>query len=269
MIIDFHTHIFPEKIAKRTIELLADRSNIKPHADGTVSNLLSEMKLAGADMAVTLPVVTNPAQFDSINRFARDVNDRFQNEQRRLISFAGIHPACEDIETKMSYIKDCGFLGVKIHPDYQDTFINDDRYADILRCAKKHDLIVVTHAGVDGAYRDRPVRCTPNRVIELIREIPHSKLVLAHCGANEMFEEVLDTLCGEDVYFDTAFILQYIDESTFKHILKKHGEDKILFASDSPWSSIHGDVEKIKSFNLGKETEEKIFYKNAKKLLNI
>ena len=54
-----------------------------------------------------------------------------------------------------------------------------------------------------------------------------------------------------------------------KKILEKHGDDKILFASDSPWSDIEKDVQTIRSFSLGKDTEEKIFFKNAKNLLGI
>ena len=84
-----------------------------------------------------------------------------------------------------------------------------------------------------------------------------------------MFEEVLNTLCDEDLYFDTACVLSYIDPETFKSILRKHGEDRILFATDSPWSDISRDVDILKSFSLDKNTEEKVFYKNAKTLLGI
>lgn len=269
MIIDFHTHIFPDKIAKKTIDLLAKNGGIQPFSDGSVDGLLGQMEKAGADVAVTLPVVTDPAQFDSINRFAAGVNAAFADKQRRLISFAGIHPRCEDIEGKMKYVKESGFLGVKIHPDYQGTFINDEGYVRILRCAKEYDLIVVTHAGVDGAYRDQPVKCPPALALELIRKVPHSKLVLAHLGGNEMTDEVIDALCGEDVYLDTAYVLRYVGEDAFKAILKKHGEDKILFATDSPWSDIKKDVEILRSFSLGESAEEKILCGNARALLGI
>ena len=269
MIIDFHTHIFPEKIAARTIALLSEKGSMMPFSDGTVEGLLDKMEKAGVTVAVTLPVVTNPSQFDSVNRFAADINEQFRDKERKLISFAGIHPDCEDIEAKMAFIKKSGFLGVKIHPDYQGTFIDDEKYVKILECAKEHDLIVVTHAGVDSAYRDVPVKCTPERALRLIRRVPHAKLVLAHLGANEMSDDVLELLAGEDVYFDTAVVLKNTSEETFKKILAKHGANKILFASDSPWSSIKGDVEIIKSFSLDKNTENKIFSENAKKLLGI
>ena len=269
MIIDLHTHIFPDKIAKKTIEYLSEKGGIPPFSDGSFSGLLSEMEKAEVDIAVNLPVVTAPRQFESVNRFAMELNALPVTDGRRVISFGGIHPACEDIEGKMKFIAESGFMGIKLHPDYQETYIDDDGYVKILECAKKYDLTVVFHAGVDGGYRGCPVRCTPERARRIIERVGHSKLVLAHMGANEMADQVLDTLCGLDVYFDTAYVLRNMSKETFCEMLARHGEDKILFASDSPWSSMGGDVRIIKEYGLPKETENKIFYENAKRLLGI
>ncbi len=265
MVIDFHTHIFPDKIAAKTIEFLSKKGGIVPYSSGTVDGLASKMSEAGVDISVTLPVVTSPHQFDSINRFAIGINSSYKN----IISFAGIHPLCEDIEGKMKFIKDQDFKGVKIHPDYQGEFITHEGYIKILECARDLDLIVVTHAGVDCGFIGQPIKCPPSLAKELIKRVPHSKLVLAHLGACDMASEVISTLCGEDVYFDTAYVLRTTDEKTFKELVNKHGSDKILFATDSPWSDIKNDVDIIKSYQLDKDAEEKILYKNAKNLLNI
>ena len=265
MIIDCHTHIFPDKIAQKTIDFLSQKGGLPAFSEGTVQGLLDRMEEAGVDLAITLPVLTSPAQFDSVNRFAADINREFANRRRRLISFAGIHPHCEDIDKKMAFIAKSGFLGIKLHPDYQETYINDERYVRILECAKEYDLIVVTHAGVDVAYPE--VHCPPVLAKELIRRVPHSKLVLAHMGANAMFDEAWELLCGEDVYLDTAYVLRFIGEETFKKMLDRHGEDKILFASDSPWSDIKRDVGILKSFDISNKAKEKIFCENALSLL--
>ena len=263
MIIDFHTHIFPEKIASKTIEYLSNKGGIPPFSTGEINGLLAKMKEAGVDYSVVLPVVTSPSQFDSINRFAAEINKTYKN----IISFGGIHPLCDDIDGKMKFLKENGFKGVKIHPDYQGEYITHPGYQKILECARELDLIVVTHAGVDCGFLGEPIKCTPALTKELIKKVPGVKLVLAHLGGNEMVSEVLDTLCGEDVYFDTAYVLRFTDEKTFKEIINKHGSDKILFATDSPWSDIKNDVAILKSFNLDKETEEKILSKNASSLL--
>lgn len=267
MIIDFHTHIFPDKIAHRTIDTLSENGGIPAFSDGTVAGLISRMEIAGSDISVTLPVITNPAQFESVNRFALDINQEFEGKERRLISFAGIHPACEDIDSKMKSIAKSGFLGVKIHPDYQGAYINDDRYVHILQCAAEYDLIVVTHTGVDVAYNE--IHCTHTLVLDLIKRVPYAKLVLAHMGANDMFDEAFELLCGKNLYFDTAYVLRFIGEERFKRMITRHGEDKILFASDSPWSDIKTDVDILRSFDISNTTKEKIFYENAKALLKI
>lgn len=269
MIIDFHTHIFPEKIAKRSIDTLAAKGGISPYANGTVEGLISSMENAGVDISVVLPVLTSPSQFDSVLRFAEEVNTRYRNAERKIISFAGIHPECEDIEGKMRLIKSRGFLGVKIHPDYQMTYIDDEGYVKILKCAKENDLTVVTHAGFDFGFPNEPIKCTPDRVLKLVERVPYGKLVLAHLGGNDMADEVYEKLAGLDLYFDTAYVMRFIDKADFTKILEKHGEDKILFATDSPWSDPKGDIEIIKSFGLPKTTMKKIFEDNAKALLRI
>lgn len=270
MIIDFHTHIFPEKIAQKTIDMLEKLCNGKASTDGTVEGLIKQMDKANADISVCLPVLTKPSQFDSVLKFAIEVNERFKNEtKRKLISFAGIHPLCEDIEEKMKLVKESGIKGVKIHPDYQGTRIDHEGYIRILKSAKDNDLIVVTHSGVDDGYRDKTLNCPPELVKKVIKQVGHEKFVLGHYGACEQWEEVLDILCEENVYFDTAFTLHKIDPELFKKILYKHGEDKVVFATDCPWRDMAEDVETLKSYGLEKETLDKIFYKNAVKLLGL
>ena len=267
MIIDFHTHVFPDRIAAKTVGLLAEKGGLSPYSDGSVKGLLSKMTESGVDMSVVMPVMTGPGQFDSITAFATEINSLYGSTRPALISFGGIHPLCEDLPGKMKRIKESGLLGVKIHPDYQETFIDDEKYEEILLLAKELDLIVVTHTGRDAGFRDRPIRCTPERVLRLIRRVGHSKFVLAHFGANEMYREAIDEIAGEDVYIDTALNLCEIGGENFRRLVKRHGEDRILFATDSPWSDQKRDAELIRSFKLGGETEEKIFSLNAKKLL--
>ena len=269
MIVDFHTHVFPEKIAEKTIRILAEKAEIPPYTDGTTKGLLSQMEKGGVDVAVTLPVLTKPEQFDSVNRFAAEINETYRDSARRLISFGGVHPAMEDIDGKMRFLKEKGFLGVKIHPDYQGTFIDDPGYIRILEAAKEYDMIVVTHAGVDDGYAGQPVKCPPALAKKVIDRVKHPKFVLGHYGGHAEWEEVLDLLAGEDVYFDTAFTLHKIDAELFRKILQKHGKERVLFATDCPWRDMKEDVETLRGYGLGKDAEERIFSQNALDLLQI
>ena len=82
MIIDFHTHVFPDKIAQKTIESLASNSNNKPNTDGTIQGMLDAMSRAGADICVTLPVLTKPTQFESVLNFVSNINENYCNGTR-------------------------------------------------------------------------------------------------------------------------------------------------------------------------------------------
>ena len=104
MIIDFHTHIFPDKIAGRTLDYLSDIFGASPFADGTHTGLCDSMKKAGVDVSVSLPAVTKVSQVESINRFASAFTEG------AVISFGGIHPECENYKEILSQLQDflCG-----------------------------------------------------------------------------------------------------------------------------------------------------------------
>lgn len=268
-IIDFHTHVFPDKIAHGTISALSSTASIEPHSDGTISGLLKRMEEGQVSISVNLPVLTRATQFNSILNFAKEINSSSFGD-KGIISFAGIHPEIEDYEKALDIVKSEGFLGIKIHPDYQGTFFDDEKYVNILSYAKKLGLITVTHAGLDGAFIGQEIKCTPKRILNLLSRIGgYDKLVLAHMGGNELSKDVLDNLAGESVYFDTSYVLPYIGQDMFEKILAKHGENKILFATDSPWQSTKNMVDILKGYKLGDSVERKILYENGKKLLNI
>ena len=269
MIIDFHAHIFPDKIAEPTIDALSRIGKIPPYSDGKENGLYNSMEKNGIDISVNLPVLTKASQYDGVFNFASGLNSK-NATQGPIISFCGFHPDIDNYEERLTQVKENGFIGIKLHPDYQGTFFDDPRYVRILAKAKELDLITVTHAGFDVAFPNEEIKCTPKRVLSLLDKIGgYDKLVLAHLGGNELFCDVLDSLAGQDVYFDTSYVLPSLTQAQFEKILARHGENKILFASDSPWQDQGKMVSIIKSYNLGVDTENKIFCENAKKLLKI
>ena len=132
MTIDFHTHIFPEKIAAKTIAKLETKADVKAYANGREESLLQSMKHAGIDVSVVLPVVTAPEQFETVNRFAVSLNEKYSGKDVRLLSFGGIHPDTADYKEKLRRIRQMGLQGIKLHPDYQDTYFDDIKYMRIL-----------------------------------------------------------------------------------------------------------------------------------------
>ena len=265
MIIDFHTHIFPDRIAAQAIGRLETSGNIKAATDGTLTGLFASMDRGGVDMSVILPVATKPSQFMNIQSFAKSINEQYSD---RLMSFGGIHPDSANYRKQLNIIADLGFKGVKIHPDYQGVMIDDIRYLRIIDYATELGLVIITHAGVDISMEDS-VYCPPKKMRKVLDELKPEKMVLAHYGGFELWDEVYEYLAGENIWLDTALIYDYISKEQFLKILEKHGSDKILFGSDSPWSDMGKSVNWIKSLSLPQNVEEDIFSGNAKRLLRI
>lgn len=268
MIIDFHTHIFPDKIAKATVEKLKSYlcdagEECAAFTDGTLNCLRSSMKEAGVDKSVLLPVVTNPKQFESINRFSQELIGA-----EDVIPFGGIHPDNENIEEKLDYIKAIGLKGIKLHPDYQNTYINDEKYIKIISYAEKIGLITVIHAGYDVLSPD-DIHCTADKAIEMLDKVSdgqETKIVLAHLGGYRAAEECLQKLAGKNVYLDVSYVLNKTEPDLLIKIFEKHGYNKILFASDSPWGDQKAFVEALNSLPISEENKNKIFCGNAEHL---
>ncbi len=258
--IDFHSHIFPDHIADRTISYLSGICQMEPFVNGKLEGLLHSMKEAGICRSVILPVVTAPKQFESIHRFA------MQFLEGEILSFGGIHPDQDEYKTRLRWIKDQGFKGIKFHPDYQGVYFNDIRYKRIIAYASELDLIVYTHAGFDP-FSPNDIHCTPKMIREVMDEVQPTKLVLAHMGGNEMFDDVEKYLVGRDVYLDTAYVLDKMDPKTMINIIRSHGVDKILFGSDSPWTGQKQYVKLFQDMLLTEEEKQLIGRENAIRLL--
>lgn len=261
--IDFHTHIFPNKIAKHTLEILQVNCESFPFTDATAAGLRESSEKAGIDCSVILPVATRPGQFASLNRYA----EQFRGENR-LLSFGGIHPDTSDYKGELQYLKEHGFKGIKLHPDYQQTFIDDIKYKRIISYASELGLIISVHAGFDPGYKEL-THCTPERIIDMVEDVQPEKLVLAHMGGFFMWDQVEQYLLGIPAWFDTGVVFNYIEKQQFMRILKGQGIHRILFATDSPWGDQTEFVKYVKELPLADHEKQMIFHTNAEKLLGM
>ncbi len=265
MVVDFHTHIFPEKVAKGAIEKLEGLANGKACTDGTYGGLRESMKEAGVDYSVILPVLTKPDQFKSVNQFAAS-----HIGTEGIIPFGGIHPHAENYRGELDQIKEWGLKGIKLHPVYQNTFISDKRYLDIIRYALQLDLWVVIHAGIDIGYPTE-VRAIPDVVLEMFERLPlrkgDNKIILAHMGGFDVWDGVEALLVGSDVYFDMSYSLGFMKEEQFVAIVRNHGANRIVFGTDSPWASQKEVLRMFRELPLSQEEKDMILYKNAANML--
>ncbi len=262
-IIDFHTHCFPEKIAGRALDKLSQSAGgLKYHTDGTVEGLKKEMKKQGVSASVVLNIATNEKQQKSVNDFAALINN-----EEDIFAFGSVYPFSEDAFGELERIKALGLKGVKLHPEYQEFYVDDERLKPIYEKISKLGLITVFHSGKDLAYKP-PYKCPPERLLRALKWFS-APVIAAHWGAAGISDDVIKYLCGEDIYLDTAFGYGYINKDEANRIIENHGTDKILFGTDSPWSYPEREAGFIDTLDLSENDKNKIFYENAENLLNI
>lgn len=264
MLIDFHTHAFPDAIAAKTIKILEEKtdSTVLAHTDGTVKGLLGSMEKSKVDISVVCPIATKVSQTNTINTFAKTLRDG------KLISFGSLHPDDPDAEGVLGRLCENGFRGIKLHPEYQQFFIDSPEAVKIINKARELSLTVVVHAGKDPAYTGE-VHCSPERVKNLLNFVNGDNIVLAHLGGMGMWEDVEKYLVGTPVMMDTAAISTAIDRELYREIVLEHGADRILFGSDSPWEDPSDSLAALKALRLPKADFEQITYKNACGLLGV
>lgn len=281
MIIDFHTHTFPDSIAARAVDSLSKEAHIVPFTDGTVSGLIDSMDKGGIDMSVLLPVATAASQVESINDKALRSNEKFEG---RLVSFGCMHPEYSNYKDELRRLKNDGIKGIKIHPVYQKADIDSKAFLDIIYAACENDLIVITHAGLDIGFPG-VVNCSPKMCRNVINAIGEFKFVLAHMGGWRNWDEVPLYLEDTTAFLDTSFSSGRIqalsdgywddkdkgmlDAEGFMKLVKAFGSDRLFFGSDSPWSDQKDAVEYIKGLPLDDGDIGKILGGNACKLLGI
>lgn len=264
MIIDFHTHAFSEKIVERAMSSLTQTSGIIPSTDGTIEGLIDIMDKTGIDKSVLLPIATKPTQQKVVNSWAKDVMSD------RIYSFGSVHPDAEDALTELEWIKSNGLYGVKLHPDYQNFFADEERLFPIYEKCSQLGLPILFHTGFDPLSPDL-VHCTSKALAKIHELFPELIMIAAHLGGMYRWEQAERYLAGLDgsLYLDVACIAGEIGNDILNRIIKKHGADRILFASDCPWDNPENELEMIKNLDISKDDKEKILWKNAAKLLNI
>ena len=262
MIIDFHTHCFPDKLAERAVSALESFANIKAHLRGSRAELIESMRQAGVDLAVNLPVATSQEQVDSINQWA------VANNAAPVYSFGAIHPNHPDPDTALARLRAQGVRGVKMHPEYQAFTLGDQRLDRICAACVRHNMTVCFHAGEDLGFPNPP-RSNPAAFAALLDRHPKLRAVLAHLGSWRMWDEVERHLAGREVYLDCSFVHEHLDADLALAIIRRHGADKVLFASDSPWGDQAGTLAWLRALPLSGPELEKILGGNAVRLLGL
>ena len=291
MIIDFHTHTFPDKIAGKAIASLAAASHTTPFSDGTAAGLTARNREAGIDLAVVLPVATSPQQVEHINDRAAETSRLFREDPAGtgILSFGAMHPDYEEPEKELKRIHAMGIQGIKVHSCYQGIDLDDPKFLRIFDCCASLGIMVVSHTGWDIGFPG-VMHCSPAMIRRVMEAIDPRKegftFVAAHMGGWKCWDEV-PALADTGIYIDTAFstgripeapeeaghfdpeFLQMLDSDGFMTICRAFGPERLLFGTDNPWSSARESLEFLRALPLSEEDLAAILGGNAARLLGL
>jgi len=281
-VIDFHVHTFPKQIALKALESLSNTGHVKYFSEGSVESLISSMQKKGIDYSVNLPVMTRLDQVIQINDSM--IKKKSSMEEQGIITFGGLHPEFEGYREEIKRLKASGIKGIKLHPAFQGIHINDIRYKRIIDAISEEGMISITHCGMDVSFLDENY-ASIDELKEVIDEVKPENMVLAHMGGWQDWDLVESELAGANVYLDTAYSFgpvypreghekmmifrDNLNSESFERIVKKHGSEKILFATDSPWADQGKYVDFVRNTELSDVEKNNILFENAFKLLGI
>jgi predicted TIM-barrel fold metal-dependent hydrolase len=263
MVIDFHTHIFPRQKAPGILSKLLNKFDIPNFTDGTLNGLSNSMKKAGIQLSLTSRITVHPEQVKAVNSWLLGC------QRKNILPMATVHPDQTEGETYVEDLKKAGFKGIKLHPDYQGFYADDERMYPFYEAAQALQIPVLFHAGLDRGLTP-PFKAMPKQLLRVHRDFPRLKMIAAHMGGEDNYDETEATLLGTDIYLDTAFVLRIMDESTLKRFFQNHPVERFLFGTDSPFTDQKTELQFLNNLDfLTPCQKDKIAGHNAARLLNI
>ncbi len=259
-ICDAHAHIFPEKISKKAVSSIGDFYSIPMTCkNGIADELIEYGSKIGVTHYLVCSTATVPHQVESINNFI--INECKLHPE--FVGFGTLHPDYDNIEQEVERIINAGLRGVKIHPDFQEFYIDDDKALRIYKAIEGR-LPVLIHMG-DSRYD----YSHPKRLENAMKAFPKLDVFAAHLGGYERWDEAITCLFGKNIHFDTSSSLEFLSPDYARDIIRGFGADKIFFGTDFPMWDHFSEIQRFMKLNLTDEENVRILSGNFKAYFNL
>ncbi len=259
---DVHAHIFPHDIAGKAVSYLENYYGFVWQGTAEVEDLAASCRASDIDKCVIFSSATKPEQVRKINDFIAATCAAYPG---LFIGMGTMHPDYPDMANEFDRIRSLGLKGVKFHPDFQNFAIDDPAAMEMYRLAG-NDLVMLFHVGDEN--RDISA---PFRLANAAEEFPQAAIIAAHMGGYSRWDEAEKYLVGRNIYLDVSSSVSTgkLSVDDFRRLIRAHGVDKILFASDYPAVKHEKAISDALLADLTDEEMEKIFFRNAEKLFGV
>ena len=254
---DIHAHIFPQKLAHKASDSIGGFYGCSAAHIASLDNLLHEERLANIQITSVSSSATSPGQVRSINEFIADCC----REHTELVGLGSLFPTMDGWEAELEMMIHLGLRGVKIHPDFQKINIDDPAAIPMYQAIAKAGLPVLFHMG-DARYD----YSAPERLTNLIRQVPDLIAIAAHFGGWQAWERSYNHVLPENVFYDTSSSLMFLGKDRALDFLDKLGAHRFLFGSDFPMWTPKQELEAFLALGLDENLQNRILYDNFERL---
>ena len=279
MIVDIHTHTFPEVIRKERERFFPNEPAFKllyetPNARMvSATETVATMDAEGVDVSVVFGFPWS--DIDTCRMNNDYVLEAVRRHPDRLRGFCCVDPALPGAADEVARCLDGGLSGVGELAFYRSG-IDDDcvkRLAPIMEICHGRDVPVMVHTNEPVGHR-YPGK-TPNTLVQiynLAKAYPENTLILAHWGGGIFFyrllkREVKETL--KNVYYDTAASPFLYDPAVYRLAAELAGSDKILFGTDFPLLKPARYYREVEASGLDAAQRKQVLGENAAALLKL
>lgn len=267
--IDTHTHVFPDKVAPKVVEMFRTTIGdaIALTGDFTLKDIKAYMRRCGIEAVVSFCVAERPEVVASANNFLIQISDN-----RTVFGFGTILPNIEDPVGEVKRIKEGGLKGIKFHSLFQPIRAKDENLLPIYDTMAKIGMIAYFHVGKDPVHPSHGPGTGPQDIAYLRERVPGLKIVAAHFGGLFMLDEARKWIIGKDIYIDTCWgpNIQSLGSDVVTDLIRQHGVEKVLFATDYPSTTDPApQINWLKGLPLEEKEKELIFRENARRLLGL
>ncbi len=279
MIIDFHTHIFPDAVREQRERFFADEPAFEllyasPKANMiSAAQLVAELDAQGADKAVTFGFPWR--SIETCKRHNDYVLEAVARFPERLIGFCCVDTQHPEAAAEVERCLTSGLSGIGELAFYCSDMDGQclDAMTDIMALARRFDCPVMIHTNepVGHQYPGKTAN-TLAQIYALIKKYPQNRLVLAHWGGGIFWytllkKEVTQTLAN--VWFDTAASPFLYRPEIYPQALSLAGPDKVLLGTDYPLLPVKRYLDEMRQAGLSDTQQEDICYRNAASLLRL
>lgn len=259
-IIDIHTHVYPDEIARKATESIKQFYHLKGTSmDGTEQMLRERGAEAGTDAFVILPVAIRPERVQGINDFIRHCAE----ENQRYIPFATVHAAMDRLSDEVERVLASGAKGIKLHPDSQRFSITDPRLYPMYEAVRGR-VPVLLHMGDERYNYSHPVKL--RHVLDLF---PGLDVIAAHFGGYSMYETARECLQDTDCVMDISSSIMFMEPGLPEKYINLYGAERIAYGSDYPLFDPVEEIERFMRLNLTESQQEQILHKTAERILRL